>query len=235
MRLRICFSKAGALRYTGHLDLQRIWERTARRAGLQLAYSQGFHPQPKIQVAAALPLGFVGLAELVDLWLDPAGVDPAPEDGEIWRSAVAERLQAAAPPGLGVIRIDEVEEQGPALQTQVIAAEYRVTLRQPPAEDELAGRLEALLASATLPRQRRGKAYDLRPLIEAAALLPPDVDGTAPGARVLALRLSARAGATGRPEEVLEALGIPPEDCLVERVRLVMQASQPAANIEYNS
>ncbi|MDP3186130.1 MAG: TIGR03936 family radical SAM-associated protein, partial [Anaerolineales bacterium] len=64
--MRITFSKTGALRYTGHLDLQRIWERTARRAGLPLVYSQGFHPQPKIQIAAALPLGFSGRAELVD-------------------------------------------------------------------------------------------------------------------------------------------------------------------------
>ncbi len=53
MRLRITFSKQGALRYTGHLDLHKIWERTARRAGLPLAYSQGFHPHPQIQLAAA--------------------------------------------------------------------------------------------------------------------------------------------------------------------------------------
>ncbi len=58
MRARITFSKQGALRYTGHLDLHRLWERAMRRADLPLSYSQGFHPQPKISLASALPLGF---------------------------------------------------------------------------------------------------------------------------------------------------------------------------------
>ena len=52
MRIRITFAKQGALRYTGHLDLHHIWERTARRLELPLAYSQGFHPQPKISLAS---------------------------------------------------------------------------------------------------------------------------------------------------------------------------------------
>ena len=58
MRLRLTFSKTGSLRYTGHLDLHTIWERTIRRAGLPLAYTQGFHPGPKIQIASALAAGF---------------------------------------------------------------------------------------------------------------------------------------------------------------------------------
>jgi radical SAM-linked protein len=45
------------MRYTGHLDLYRTWERTLRRAGLPLAYSQGFKPHPRIVLACALPLG----------------------------------------------------------------------------------------------------------------------------------------------------------------------------------
>src|SRR5512136_2023173 len=69
MRLRIVFSKTGSLRYTGHLDLQTVWERTVRRAGLPLAYTHGFHPGPKIQIASALPLGFIGRCEIVDIWL----------------------------------------------------------------------------------------------------------------------------------------------------------------------
>ena len=73
MRLRITFSKSGALRYTGHLDLHSLWERTVRRAGLPLAYTQGFHPGPKIQLASALPLGFVGRAEIVDMWINEPG------------------------------------------------------------------------------------------------------------------------------------------------------------------
>jgi len=69
MRARITFSKTGALRYIGHLDLQTLWERAARRAGLPLAYSHGFHPQAKINFASALPLGFSSRAEVMDIRL----------------------------------------------------------------------------------------------------------------------------------------------------------------------
>ena len=90
MRYRITFSKTGTLRYIGHLDLHKIWERTLRRAGLPLAYSQGFHPSPKIQLASALPLGFLGRAEVVDIWLNDSGEDtPRP---------TRDLLQNAAPP-----------------------------------------------------------------------------------------------------------------------------------------
>ena len=56
-RLRITFSKLGIARYIGHLDLHRSWERALRRGGVELAYTGGFHPQPRIQLASALPLG----------------------------------------------------------------------------------------------------------------------------------------------------------------------------------
>ena len=55
MRLRATFSKTMAMRYTGHLDVQRAWERALRRASLPLAYSQGFKPHPKLNLTAPLP------------------------------------------------------------------------------------------------------------------------------------------------------------------------------------
>jgi radical SAM-linked protein len=208
MRLRVTFSKTGSLRYTGHLDLQTIWERTARRAGLPLAYSQGFHPGPKIQIASALPLGFAGQAEIVDLWLSG---DSIPRTEEL-----KERLQAAAPPGLGVSSVEPVDERAPALQTRVDLAEYEVTLLEEADEADLEKRMTALLAAESLPRQRRGKDYDLRPLVASLELRP----GDGPGVRI-SMRLAAREGATGRPEAVLDELGIPLEAVRVERTRLI--------------
>lgn len=70
MRLRLTFAKTDAMRFTGNLDLHRTWERTIRRAGLPLAYSQGFHPQPRLNLASALPLGFTSQFEMVDVWLE---------------------------------------------------------------------------------------------------------------------------------------------------------------------
>ncbi|MEZ0396722.1 MAG: TIGR03936 family radical SAM-associated protein [Anaerolineales bacterium] len=203
MRLRITFSKTGALRYTGHLDLHKIWERTLRRAGLPLAYSQGFHPQPKIQIAAALPLGFLGREEIVDVWL--AADEAAPPSPE--------SIQPFAPPGLTILRVEAVPERAPALQTQIAAAEYQVTLLETGAGSGLERKAADLLAQDSLPRQRRGKSYDLRPLIQTL-----ECRGTS-----LYMRLAAGEGATGRPEEVLAELGLDPAKTRIERLRLILK------------
>ena len=223
MRLRLTFSKSGALRYTGHLDLHGIWERTARRAGLPLAYTQGFHPGPKIQLASALPLGFIGRAEIVDIWLLDGGTGlvtaRADHEGHSYRDI----LQPAAPPGLVISSVEVVDEHAPALQTQVASAEYEVTLLEAVDEPKLAESISTLLGAASMPRERRGKSYDLRPLIESLFILPaplPEAEGQAP--RVF-MRLAARDGATGRPEEVLDVLGIPFETTRIERIRLILK------------
>ncbi len=220
MRIRITFSKSGALRYTGHLDLHSIWERTVRRAGLPLSYTQGFHPGPKIQLASALPLGFIGRAEVVDVWLvDAVVAGLIPAQGDLLDHLYKEILQPAAPPGLVISSVEVVDEHSPALQTQVASAEYEVTLLEPGDRPGLVKGISALLEASSLSRERRGKTYDLRPLIESLALLPGDGSGELR----LHMRLAAREGATGRPEEVLDALGIPFETTRIERTRLILQ------------
>ncbi|MFH1087432.1 MAG: TIGR03936 family radical SAM-associated protein, partial [Chloroflexota bacterium] len=56
-RLRLKFGRDRSLRFISHLDLMRLWERAFRRAGVPLAYSQGFTPHPSISLAAPLALG----------------------------------------------------------------------------------------------------------------------------------------------------------------------------------
>jgi radical SAM-linked protein len=212
MRIRITFVKQGALRYTGHLDLHRLWERAARRAQLPLAYSQGFHPQPKMNMAAALPLGFSSRCEVMDMKLEH----------EIPLDDLPTRLNATLPSGLQVLEVEEVDERAPALQTQVASAEYQVILTEPVDEAELRGRIDCVMESKALPRERRGKMYDLRPLIE--ELYPMESGGLLPGHPALQrifMRLAAREGATGRPEEVLDVLGIAFEGTRIERTRLI--------------
>ncbi len=68
-RYRIRFAKTGLLRWIGHHDLQRLWERMLRRNGLQLLISDGFHPRPRISFPSALALGVEGLDEVVEIEL----------------------------------------------------------------------------------------------------------------------------------------------------------------------
>lgn len=208
MRVRITFTKQNALRYIGHLDLHRLWERALRRASLPLSYSQGFHPQPKISLAAALPLGFSSRNEVLDVRLNE---DVATED-------IATRLKDNLPPDIKVLDVQAVDERLPAMQTLVLSAAYDVHLTEPVEGSELKRRVEALMNSESLVRERRGKTYDLRPLIEMLSIIT-QADGKA----WLKMTLAAREGATGRPEEVLTALEIEPETAKVERTRLIFK------------
>ena len=200
MRLRIIFTKQGALRYTGHLDLHKIWERSIRRAKLPLAYSQGFHPQPRINLAAALPLGFSSRAEVMDIWLNEDVGD------------VSTALKDHVPPGLTILDANQVDDRAPSLQSQVIGAEYEVEITDAGSASGLTEKIATVLEFESIPRVRRKKEYDLRPLIESL---------TVTGDNQIFMRLTAREGATGRPEEVLDVMGIPLEDTRIERTRLL--------------
>jgi radical SAM-linked protein len=216
MRIRITFAKQGPLRYTGHLDLHKLWERAARRAQLPLAYSHGFHPQPKMNIAAALPLGFSSRCEVMDMRLEH----------EIQLEGVREKLQQTLPAGIQVLNVENADERAPALQTQVASAEYQVTLTGLIDGSELKRKIDSVMESEFIIRERRGKKYDLRPLIEGLALKSapslrsashsPDEKG-----EQIFMRLAAREGATGRPEEVLDTLGIAFEETRIERTNLI--------------
>ena len=174
----------------------------ARRAELPLAYSRGFHPQPKMNMAAALPLGFSSRCEVMDMRLErdiPLGDLPT-------------RLNGTLPSGLQVVAVEQVDEKEPALQTQVASAEYEVILTEPVNEAELTQKIASVMELQTIPRERRGKMYDLRPLMEEVKLLP--------GGKIF-MQLAAREGATGRPEEVLDMLGIAFEGTRIERTRII--------------
>jgi radical SAM-linked protein len=227
-RIRLVYARGEALRYVSHLDLQTVWERTLRRAGVSLAYSQGFNPHPRLHLASALPLGFFSQHEITDAWLDlPAG-SPAPDPRDL-----AARIQASAPPGLEITHVEIVPLSLPALQTQVQSAEYLAIPLDPQPAGAISQAVAQLLAAGALPRERRGKPgspgkpYDLRPLVEKLEiqLNPPMVDHPPvdPQAGLaLFMRLSAREGATGRPEEVLAALEQDPTAWRVERIKLVL-------------
>jgi len=214
MRLRISFSKLESIRFTSHLDLFRTWERTLRRAGLPLAYSRGFKPHPRINLAAALPLGFTSDCELVDIWLDT----------ELPLKQIEYALKQACPPGLQIHHILAVEERLPPLQKDLLAADYLITFPEP--LPDLASKLMRLLTARSVLRARRGKTYDLRPLILELNLEEEDETGC----QRLRMRLNAGEGATGRPEEVILELGGTPIRTRIHRTQLIFREIPTAEN-----
>lgn len=207
MRLRMTFGKNKAMRYTGHLDVQRALERTFRRCCLPLAYSQGFSPHAKINLAAPLPLGFTSEGEVADFWLD----EELPVD------SIEKRLRSNMPPGLDLVHLEQAQNNEPSLQTRVLAAFYRIT--SPELRIDVLHEVSLLLEKERIMRIRRQKEYDLRPLILSISTVIEDE--TTDGGLHLYICLNACEGKTGRPEEVLDALQITPQRALIHRMKLV--------------
>jgi len=207
-RLRITFAKGEPIKYISHLDLMRTWERALRRAQVPLAYSEGFNPRPKISIAAPLPVGFTGRGEVMDIVLSRR-TSPY---------SFAKRLKPHLPPGLEILSVEEVYLSLPSLPSQMRYAEYRVVVEREETLAEMEKRVEQVLSAQSLPRQRERKGkvteYDLRPLID--NLWIESREGTT---CVLEMRLQSDSQATGRPDEVLEAMGLGDMPRSIERTR----------------
>ncbi len=206
-RIRITHGKYGALRFVGHLDLALTWERVLRRAEIPLEYTQGFNPRPRLQFAAALPVGVTSESEFLDVWLTER------LDGDFPGDWIA-RLMATVPSGLPVTDLVEIPIEAPALPPQVSSAEYVITLADTEIdEDALAARAADLLAQPEIIRPGRKKPYDLRPLIFGLSM---NTDGS------LIAHLKAGEHGNARPDELLAALGLGLHEAHVHRRRLIL-------------
>ena len=217
-RLRITFAKGEPIKYISHLDLMRTWERALRRAQVPLAYSEGFNPRPKISIAAPLPVGFTGRGEVMDIVLSRR---TSPYN-------LIKRLKPHLPPGLEILSVEEVYLSLPSQQSQMRYAEYRVVVESEETLAQIEKRVEQMLSAQSLPRQRERKGkvaeYDLRPLIDdlwiegLGSARSPDRRREG-AAYVLEMRLRSDSHATGRPDEVLEAMGLGEVPRSIERTR----------------
>ncbi|MCZ2115847.1 MAG: TIGR03936 family radical SAM-associated protein [Anaerolineae bacterium] len=210
-RMRITLAKGGAARFISHLDVTRALERAFNRAALPLAYSQGFNRRPRLSLAAALPLGYTSEAEIADVWLVES---LAPQN-------FLEQLSPMMPPGITVVSAAEVPLAAPSLQQQLAESIYVVRFMNQIDPAELEARVGSMMAAGSLIYERvRAKAkrpqpIDLRPLI-----LDMRVDSREEGAPVLHLRLVHTATQTGKPDDVLAAMGIDPLDTYIHRTAL---------------
>ncbi|MFQ5615707.1 MAG: TIGR03936 family radical SAM-associated protein [Anaerolineales bacterium] len=205
MRLHITFSKTEIMRYTGHLDVHRTLYRTLIRARLPVSHSQGYARRPRLNLAVATPLGFTSDCEIADLWLD----EQRPLD------EIKSAIQSVSPPGLRLRTLKEVASNSPKMQKTVVSAEFVATFLDP--VPDLDTRVADLLLASTLPRERRGKTYDLRPLVLDLRGMKTDEQ------QCIQMTLMAQEGATGRADEVVSAMGIDPVDVRFHRTQLNFQ------------
>jgi radical SAM-linked protein len=118
-RYRLTYEKTGVARYIGHLDLQNLFQRAIRRAGIKPRYSEGFNPHPIISFASPLSVGTDGLAEIADIDL----AERVPVDG------IVSLLNAALPDGLAAKSCAELTPEDKPAAALLRRAGYMITVR----------------------------------------------------------------------------------------------------------
>lgn len=119
---RLCFTKLNNLKYLSHLNLMKALERAIRRAGLPLAFSEGFHPHPKISFGPALAVGIESTAEYLDLELTAA----------LEAGLILDSLNRVLPDGLTISEVKRLKPGAKSLNALINKASYRILLQIKP-------------------------------------------------------------------------------------------------------
>jgi radical SAM family uncharacterized protein/radical SAM-linked protein len=102
-RYRLCFTKLEKTQYLSHLELIKVFIRAFRRAGMDLVYSSGYHPMPKVVFAMALPVGTESLSEIVDVQVKNIRNT----------SLTIKKLNKELPSGIRVLSMEEIAIKKP--------------------------------------------------------------------------------------------------------------------------
>lgn len=187
------FRKGPQLKWLGHLDLQRVFERAIRMSGIDVVYTQGFNPRTKMSIASALPLGATAERDWVIIHIA----------GDLELKDVVSRLNARMPDGLMLTEArvlpGNVKKPLPAaslFEVGVSLPECVDAERLRAAVAELLGRAEIVVERESAKKRRR---VDLRPGIESL-----EVEQGSDGAR-LVMRLPHREF-TVKPAEIVAEL-----------------------------
>ncbi len=208
MRLRLRYTKLGRVRFIGQRDVARAWERALRRAGLPVAYSEGFSPRPRLGFGLALPTGGESLSEYVDVHLDPSSSYLAPGDAAPLGALLAPFL----PQGIEVTAAVGIEGPVGSLQEEITSCSWLLSVEGlDPSTLQVA--VHEAMSAGDLPvtRERKGRLRedDIRPSIRSLSMLPgpADVAGGSWGASgtVVAADLATRPRGV-RPSELVAAL-----------------------------
>ena len=212
-RIRIRFSRGEELKFISHLDIMRLWQRALQRAGIPLAYTEGFSPHPRISLAAPLAVGVTSQSELMDVFCDK-WVSP-----HSFTASVSRQL----PPGIEISQVNMVAPNLPSLQSQVSQAEYEVETETDKDRAAVKAALDHLLSLKELPwhhqRDTGTRNYDLRALIDDLWLIDwQNGHGT------IGMRLRCDSSGSGRPEQVAAALEFS-RPTSIRRTKLILKTS----------
>ena len=192
MKVRIKFSKQGAMKFIGHLDIMRYFQKAMRRAEIDIRYSEGFSPHQIMSFAAPLGLGLTSNGEYMDIEVNSMA------DCESLKKA----LNQVMAEGIQILSCHRLEDTAKNAMSIVAAADYTLTFRDSAVPGDLPGFLNGLLEFygkdqiRIVKKTKKGeKEMDLKPLI---------YDLQIRGEAVF-LKVSAGSSCNIKPELVMEA------------------------------
>lgn len=166
MKVRIKFEKRGNLRFIGHLDLMRYFQKANRRAGLPIAYSEGFSPHQIMSFAAPLSMGVESTAEYADFKLT--------DNARITSEEAVLRMNREMAEGLKILSFLRIPDEAGNCMSTMFAADYRVWFPVHPhflakETEELQSACLELMKKKEIPVIREGKKgtkeVDIRPML----------------------------------------------------------------------
>ncbi len=193
MRLRVKFSKHGVLRFIGHLDVMRYFQKAIRRAGIDIAYSTGFSPHQIMSFAAPLGVGLESNGEYMDI-----EVNSLTSAGEF-----ADSLNAQMVDGIKILEVRLLPDNAGNAMASVAAASYTITFRegfQPDfltssVIDDFYGQDEIIVTKKT---KKSTSTFDMKPYIYACCF--DEQNGT------MSLTVDASSAGNIKPALVVKAL-----------------------------
>ena len=236
MKLRIKFAKYGTMKFLGHLDVMRYFQKAIRRAGIDIRYSEGFSPHQTMSFAAPLGVGLESLGEYMDI-----EVYSIPEQDGL--KAVLNALQQTMVPGFDIISVTILPDTSKNAMASVAAASYLLYDKEGAFPiDDLDKKLSDFHAKehifVTKETKKNTLTLDLKPgiyelyLVEAAPKYT-GFDKTVPAVSML---VDASSGGNIKPAVLWDAfcqeygISLPPYSCQILRLETFTDTAKEGEN-----
>jgi radical SAM-linked protein len=159
-KLRLKFSKNGPIKFIGHLDVMRYFQKAIRRAGIDIKYSEGFSPHQVLSFAQPLSVGATSDGEYLDMTVNSMSSVKDIMDG----------LNSVMNEGIKIVAISELDEREEKAMTTSYAAKYHLKFRENSKPDfDWVSEMKSYLEKETLPAVKKTKSgekeIDMKPMI----------------------------------------------------------------------
>jgi len=161
-KIRVKFAKRGAMKWIGHLDMMRYFQKAIRRAGVDIVYSEGFSPHQKMSFAAPLGVGILSEGEYFDIEVHSSNSS----------KEMIKRFNQTMAEGVEILSWKRLPDQAKNAMSLVAAADYQIFFRegaQPEKEEEFWNGLLDFMQSEQIEIRKKTKKgernLDLKPLI----------------------------------------------------------------------